>query len=401
MTKDVLIDVGVKEIRLAIIEDGEVAEIRIEKNQKQSLVGNIYRGKVVRVLSGMQSAFVDIGLEKNAYLYVKDVLPPKYNEDGDILTNAGNLPDISELINQGQEITVQVIKDAVDEKGPRVTTLISIPGRYTVFLPQGHAIGISKRIDNQEERQRLKEIALSVKPFNGSLIIRTASENIDEALLIEDINSLSSLWESISEKEKKGRMPRVLYGEQGIIGNALREHLSTGINRFMVNHKETYEKIISILSNEAPDLKERVEFYNKEYDMFEYYHVQSALKEALSRKIWLKSGAYLIFDYTEAMTVVDVNSGKFVGKTDMEQTVFNINIEAANALVRQIRLRNLSGIIIVDFIDMQKKEHRDQLIQHLREGVKNDKIQTVVVGITSLGLVEMTRKKIRLPLSNG
>ncbi|NLB79136.1 MAG: ribonuclease, partial [Clostridiaceae bacterium] len=184
-------------------------------------------------------------------------------------------------------------------------------------------------------------------------------------------------------------------------GNALREHLSTGINRFMVNHKETYEKIISILSNEAPDLKERVEFYNKEYDMFEYYHVQSALKEALSRKIWLKSGAYLIFDYTEAMTVVDVNSGKFVGKTDMEQTVFNINIEAANALVRQIRLRNLSGIIIVDFIDMQKKEHRDQLIQHLREGVKNDKIQTVVVGITSLGLVEMTRKKIRLPLSNG
>lgn len=401
MIKDVLIDVGVKEIRLAIIEDGEVAEIRIEKNQEQSLVGNIYRGKVVRVLSGMQSAFVDIGLEKNAYLYVKDVLPPKYNEDGDILTNGGNLPDISELINQGQEVTVQVTKDAVGEKGPRVTTLISIPGRYTVFLPQGHTIGISKRIDNQEERQRLKEIALSVKPFNGSLIIRTASENIFEDLLIEDINLLSSLWESISEQEKKGRTPRVLYGEQGIIGNALREHLSTGVNRFMVNHKETYQKIISILSNEAPDLKERVEFYNKEYDMFEYYHVQSALKEALSRKIWLKSGAYLIFDYTEAMTVVDVNSGKFVGKTDMEQTVFNINIEAANALARQIRLRNLSGIIIVDFIDMQKKEHRDQLIQHLREAVKNDKIQTVVVGITSLGLVEMTRKKVRLPLSNG
>lgn len=398
MIKDVLIDVGDKEIRLAIIEDGEAAEIRIEKNEEKSLVGNIYRGKVVRILSGMQSAFVDIGLDKNAYLYVKDVLPAKYSEDGEIVTNAGNLPDISELLNQGREITVQVIKDAVGEKGPRVTTILSIPGRYTVFLPQGHTIGISKRIDIPEERQRLKEIALSVKPYYGGLIVRTASENICEGLLIEDIDALSALWENIHEQENKGRVPRLLYGEQGIIGHAIREHLSMS-NRFVVNHKETYEKILSILSVEAPNLKERVEFYNKEYDMFEYYHVQSALKEALSRKVWLKSGGYLVFDYTEAMTVVDVNSGKFVGKTDMEETVYNINIEAANALVRQIRLRNLSGIIIVDFIDMQKKEHREQLIKHLREAVKADKIQTVVVGMTSLGLVEITRKKVRLPLS--
>jgi ribonuclease G len=398
MIKDILIDIGTDETRIAILEDGVVAEIQIEKNQEKSLVGNIYKGKVVRVLSGMQSAFVDIGLKKNAYLYVKDVIPVKYN-NSDELTHSGSLPDISELLNQGQEINVQVIKDAIGEKGPRVSAHIAIPGRYTVFLPHGNTIGISKRIASQEERQRLREIVASVKSDKSGIIVRTSSESIGEALLTEEINTLSSLWESIQEKEKKVNSPELLHGEPGIIEHTIREHLST-CNRFIVNQKETYEKITSLLSDEAPGLKERVEYYNKCYDMFEYYNVQSALKEALSRKVWLKNGAYLVFDYTEAMTVVDVNSGKYVGKLDMEETVFKINIEAANALVRQIRLRNLSGIIIVDFIDMQKKEHREQLLQHLREAVKADRIQTVVVGMTSLGLVEMTRKKVRIPLSN-
>lgn len=398
MIKDILIDIGTDETRIAILEDGVVAEIQIEKNQEKSLVGNIYKGKVVRVLSGMQSAFVDIGLKKNAYLYVKDVIPVKYN-NSDELTHSGSLPDISELLNQGQEINVQVIKDAIGEKGPRVSAHIAIPGRYTVFLPHGNTIGISKRIASQEERQRLREIVASVKSDKSGIIVRTSSESIGEALLTEEINTLSSLWESIQEKEKKVNSPELLHGEPGIIEHTIREHLST-CNRFIVNQKETYEKITSLLSDEAPGLKERVEYYNKCYDMFEYYNVQSALKEALSRKVWLKNGAYLVFDYTEAMTVVDVNSGKYVGKLDMEETVFKINIEAANALVRQIRLRNLSGIIIVDFIDMQKKEHRQKLLQHLREAVKSDKIQTVVVGMTSLGLVEITRKKVYLPLSN-
>ncbi|MGI6085508.1 MAG: Rne/Rng family ribonuclease [Acetivibrionales bacterium] len=446
MIKDVIVDVADKEIRLAILEDGVVSEIRIEKYDKKSLVGNIYRGKITRVLSGMQSAFVDIGIGRNAYLYVKDVLTSKYNdlsryqnqrpragseslkleagdmplsetatsschlksggdlyyrynENSDASAHSGNLPDISELLKQGGDITVQVIKDAAGEKGPRVSAFISIAGRYTVYLPYGGIIGISKRIEDQEERQRLKKTAASVKPDEAGLIIRTAAENIDESMLIEDINTLASLWGKIREDEKGGRIPRLLYSEPGIIGHAVREHLSASVNRFLVNHRQTYEKIISILSAEAPDLKARVEYYDKEYDMFEYYHVQSALKEALSRKIWLKSGAYLVFDHTEALTVIDVNSGKFVGKSDMEETAYEINIEAANAVARQIRLRNISGIIIVDFIDMQKKEHKEQLIQYLRNAVKADKIQTVVVGMTNLGLVEMTRKKVRLPLS--
>ena len=399
MIKDVLVDIGVSETRLAILEDGVVSEIQIEKNQEKSLVGNIYKGKVMRVLPGMQSAFVDIGLKRNAYLYAKDVLHEKFDEDDTETIHSGNLPDISEILKQGQEIIVQVIKDAMGEKGPRITTVISIPGSFTVFFPYGSTIGISKKIENQEERRRLRQLVESVKPENCGIIVRTASENVNENLLIEEIKTLSSLWESIREQEKKVNSPSLLYGQQSLAELAVREHLASS-NRFIVNDKETYKKILSLLGNETSGLKEKVEYYNKEYDMFEYYNVQSALKEALSRKVWLKNGAYLVFDYTEAMTVVDVNSGKFVGNADMEETVFKINIEAANALARQIRLRNLSGIIIVDFIDMKKKEHRQQLLQHLREVVKADKVPTVVVGMTNLGLVEITRKKVNLPLAN-
>jgi len=399
MIKDVLVDIGANETRLAILEDGAVSEIQVEKNQEKSLVGNIYKGKVVRVIPGMQSAFVDIGLKKNAYLYVKDVLHEQFDEDDTETIHSGNLPDISEVLKQGQEIIVQVIKDAMGEKGPRITAVISILGSYTVFFPYGSTIGISKKIEDQEERRRLRQLVESVKPEHCGIIVRTASENVHESLLIEEINTLSSLWESIREQGKKVNSPNLLYGQQSLTELAVREHLASS-NRFIVNDRETYKKILSSLGDASSGLKEKVEYYNKDYDMFEYYNVQSALKEALSRKVWLKNGAYLVFDYTEAMTVVDVNSGKFVGNTNMEETVFKINIEAANALVRQIRLRNLSGIIIVDFIDMQKKEHRQQLLHHLREAVKADRVPTVVVGMTNLGLVEITRKKVNLPLSD-
>jgi len=244
MIKDVLIDVGNGEIRLAILEDGVVSEIRVEKDEEKSLVGNIYKGKVLRVILGMQSAFVDIGHKKNAYLYVKDALPVKYNKNDDVLTYSGSLPDITELLTQGQELTVQVIKDAVGEKGPRVTTRVSLPGRYTVFFPYENSIGISKKIDDQEERQRLKEIAMSIKPSDSGLVLRTSSENIDKALLAEEINVLSSLWESIEEQEKKSKAPELLYSEQGIIEHTIREQLSSS-DRFLVNHRR-HIKIYSL-----------------------------------------------------------------------------------------------------------------------------------------------------------
>ncbi len=398
MVKDVLVDVGLGEIRLAVLENSLPAEIYIEKREGARLVGNIYRGRVERVLPGMQSAFVDIGLEKNAFLYVKDVVPINYNEDGDVLLSSDGFPDISELLSQGQEISVQVIKEPTGNKGPRVTTRLSLAGRYAVMMPGINAQGVSKKIRDHEERKRLRSIAQQHRPENAGLIMRTASENIPEEMLVEDIQNLKGQRDLLIKKEQKGAVPRILYGEPGIIAHAVREYLTSDINRFLINDRDEYEKVLAQLDDAASGLKMKVEYFSKNYDMFEYYHVESALVEALSRKVWLNSGAYLIFDRTEALTVIDVNSGKFVGKTDLEETAFKINVEAAKAIARQIRLRDLSGIIIVDFIDMHQKEHREQLVQTLREAVKGDKTQTTVMGMTSLGLVEMTRKKIRQPL---
>lgn len=398
MVKDVLVDVGIGEIRLAILENGEPAEIYIEKNDGRSLVGNIYRGKVERVLPGMQSAFIDIGLDKNAFLYVKDILPTSYDEDGEIILPKDGMPDISELVSQGQEISVQVIKDATGNKGPRVTTRVTLPGRYSVLIPHSSVVGVSKKIEAADVRSRLREIAKSQKPNNAGIIVRTAALDASEDFIIEDIRNLKKQWEQLVRKEQKGAVPRLLHGEPGMVIQAVREYLTADIHRFLINDREAYDEVCTLLDEVSPGLKMKVEYFSKNYDLFEYYHVESALMEALSRKVWLKSGAYLVFDRTEALTVVDVNSGKNVGRTHLEETALKINLEAAKMIARQIRLRDISGIIVVDFIDMHDKEHREQVVQCLREAVKQDKTQTVVVGMTSLGLVEMTRKKVRQPL---
>lgn len=399
MIKDILFDIRDGQYRLAVLEDGELAEIHIEKNDGKSLVGNIYRGKVERVISCMQSAFVDIGLDKNAYLAVKDLVSRDCDFSDDALAGRGAFPDISGLLRQGNEISVQVIKDASGEKGPRVTTNISIPGRYAVIMPGIKAYGVSKKIEDNEERKMLKEIAAEFRPENCGLILRTAAQDADAGQISEDIKKLLAIWNNITRSEEKGRVPRLLYCGAGNLGQVVREYLTPGINKFIVNDMAVYEKIISLAETEAPQLRTKVELYSRDYDMFEYYRIQSAIKEALSRKVWLKSGAYLVFDKTEALTAIDVNSGKFVGKKDPEETAFSINLEAAKTIARQIRLRNLSGIIIIDFIDMKQNEHKEQVVRALKNHVKNDKIKTAVLGMTRLGLVEMTRKKVKNPLS--
>lgn len=395
MEKDVLIDVNNDEIRLALLEDGQPVEIYYEKLGNRSLVGNIYRGKVERTLKGMQAAFVDIGLEKNAFLYVKDVAPVSSGGEDKVSARAG---DISGLLSPGQEITVQVMKDPSDTKGARVTTRISLPGRYSVLVFNSHSTGISQKIEDEEERARLRDIALRHRPENAGLIIRTAAEGMSEEDIAGDIAELKEIYDDIREKEKKGSVPRLLYKEPGMVDRAVREFLTSDIRRFVINSESEYEKIISYISENRPDLKNKIQLYSGKYDMFEYYHVESALNEALSRKVYLKSGAYLIFDRTEALTVIDVNSGKYTGKADPEDTALKINLEAAQKIAHQIRLRNLSGIIIVDFIDMRQKEHQQKVVDTLSELVKADRTHTVVVGMTGLGLVEMTRKKIRQPL---
>ncbi len=399
MIKDILIDVGKNQIVLAVLEDEQVVDIRVENVENQSLVGNIYRGKVERVMPGMQSAFIDIGLEKNAYLSVKDAIPIDYNENDELLIKSNDLPDISQYLSAGQEITVQIIKDQVGEKGARASTQITLAGRYSVLMPQGDFVGISKKIDNQQERTRLKELALNMKEEPCGIIIRTAAEQVSEDLLEDDIKELQALWRHINKQQQKGKVPRTLHTEAGIIDFVVREYLSSDANRILVNDKEAYENIVSELK-EQPTLRGKVKYYHQEYDMFEFYGVKSEIDRALLRKVWLKSGAYLIFDKTEALTVIDVNTGKFIGKIDMEETALKINLEAAYAVAQQIRLRNLSGIIIIDFIDMVKKEHKEELLKALKQRVRDDKTYTVVVGMTNLGLIEMTRKKVRLPLAS-
>lgn len=394
MIKDILVDVKPDQTRVAIMEDGELAEIYVDTPEQKKLFGNIYRAKVERVLPGMQCAFVDIGLDKNAFLYVGDILT-----DSTLKQNETGLPGQSEkieyLVKQGQEITVQVIKEAIESKGPRVTTHITLPGRNTVLSPFTPGIGISKKITDRSERDRLKGIAEELCPEGMGLIIRTAAEGIETRELQQEIRNLLKQWEVILAKEVRGSVPRCLYQEPDFVQRLARDLLNAGVRRFVINDRTVYEKLLELMDEISPEMKAKVEYFFADYDLFEYYHVESSIQKALARKVWLKCGGYLVIDKTEALTVIDVNTGKYTGKDDQEDTILKTNIEAATAIARQIRLRDISGIILIDFIDMQEDTHRDRVLTALKDAVKQDGTKTVVVGMTRLGLVEMTRKKVR------
>lgn len=396
MIKDILVDSKPDQTRVAILEDGELAEIYMDSPGQQKLFGNIYRGKVERVLPGMQCAFVDIGLDKNAFLYAGDIFAwASPDQDEPDHPTHESVEKIERLIREGQEITVQVVKEAIETKGPRVTTHITLPGRNTVLSPFSPGVGVSRKIQDPNERDRLKSIADKLCPKGMGIIIRTAAQGLDACELEEDILLLLKLWQKILEKEDRGSVPRCIYQEPGLVQRLARDLLNTGVRRFILNNRSEYENILELLNDISPDMKMKVEYFYGEYDLFEYYHVESAIQKALARKVWLKCGGYLVFDKTEALTVIDVNTGKFTGKDDQEETILMTNLEATIAIARQIRLRDISGIILIDFIDMQETAHKEQILSSLREAVKQDGTKTVVLGMTRLGLVEMTRKKVR------
>lgn len=388
MIRDILVDVRPDETRIAVVEDGEPVEIYIETAGNEKLAGNIYRGKVERVLPGMQSAFVDIGTGKNAFLYADDIMNENHK-------NPAQDARIEDLISQGQEITVQVIKEEIENKGPRVTTNITLPGRIVVLTPVTPGIGVSKKIKCPDEKERLRQLAANLCPDGMGIVVRTAAEGLDSEELESDIKNLLNLWKNISDKEKKGAVPRCLYSESGVIYKLVRDHIDSGLHRLIINDRSEYEKLLEHIAIAAPGMQTKIEYFCKDYDMFEYYHIDSAISKALARKVWLKSGGYLIFDKTEALTVIDVNTGKYVGKDTLEETMIRTNEEAALTIAKQIRLRNISGIILIDFIDMKESSHKERLLSVLREAVQADSSKVVVVGMTSLGLVEMTRKKVR------
>lgn len=395
MTKEILINIGIDENRVAILEDGVLVEFLIERPEEQRRAGNIYRGKVENVLPGMQAAFVDIGEEKNAFLYIDDVLPKEGESEN------GEAPkhfSIQDLLHEGQEIIVQMIKEPIGTKGPRVVTQITIPGRYLVLVPAVDYVGISRRVEDETERERLKSVVASFKASGIGLIVRTAAEGVEGAELQSDYEFLVNVWEKIKKKSKKGPCPALLYRDHDFLYRILRDYLSKDVNQLLIDENDTYTKALELVKTLAPSLKSRVQLYNGTAPLFEVFNVESQVEKALRRKVWLECGAYLVFDQTEALTVIDVNTGKFTGTTCLEDTVYQTNLMAAGEIARQIRLRNLAGIIIVDFIDMRSDEERNQVIAKLEAEFARDKVKVNILGFTSLGLLELTRKKVRQSL---
>ncbi|KJS03858.1 MAG: ribonuclease G [Peptococcaceae bacterium BRH_c4a] len=396
MLREIVINVSDEETRVAVLEDKNPVELFIERSVTQRLVGNIFRGRVENVLPGMQAAFVDIGLDKNAFLYVEDALPAR-SPDGQGHGSALGT-NICDILKHGQEVIVQIVKEPIGTKGPRVTTHITLPGRYLVLMPTMDYIGISRRIENEKERDRLKDLASRVKPENMGVIVRTVAEGVDEEDLRQDIVMLTRLWKKILHRSAHGPAPNLLHRDLELIQRIMRDTFTEDVGRLTIDSRYEYEKMLDLLDITGPRLKFKVSLDERE-DIFREYGIEQELEKALKRKVWLKCGGYIVIDQAEALTAIDVNTGKFVGTTNLEDTVLRTNLDAAVEIARQLRLRNLGGIIIADFIDMHLEEHRRQVLQVLEEEIKKDKTKTNILGITQLGLVEMTRKKVRSSLS--
>jgi ribonuclease G len=405
MDGEILINVTREETRVALLEGGQVLEFYIERKHDASLVGNIYKGRVLKILPGMQSAFVDIGLEKAAFLYVTDIradieeYAPLVEEEDDALelvSKRGRTDlTIEEVIQEGQEILVQVSKDPIGSKGARLTSYVTLPGRYLVLMPNVEHIGISRRISDEVERIRLKSIVGDMKPKGYGLIIRTASEGSTEEDIKKDLEFLLLLWETIMKKKDKITATSLLYSDLDLVFRSVRDLMSTDVKRLVIDSEEEYEKLKDFVRTNFEKLLDKIELFEGTELIFEAYGIELDLSRALGRKVWLKSGGYIVIDQTEAMTVIDVNTGKFVGKEELEDTIFKTNIEAVKEIAYQIRLRNLGGIIIVDFIDMERLENRDRVFNAFVEAMKRDRAKNTISHISELGLIQMTRKRVR------
>lgn len=397
MTKEILVTVDVDETRAAVIEDGELVELFIERPVHQRVVGNIYKGKVENVLPGMQAAFVDIGLERNSFLYVDDAIPGKAEVEGETVgaVNTKQLT-IKDVLRPGQEIIVQVAKEPIGTKGARVTRHITLPGRFLVLMPHVDYIGVSRRISDERERERLKQLAASVKPVGSGLIVRTVAEGAQEEELAKDAAFLQRLWERISARAGGAPSPSLLHRDLGLVHRVVRDWFDDTVDQFIIDHKEEYQRATEVLDLHAPHLKDRLKLYTRtDQSMFDFHGIEMEIDKALKKRVWLKSGGYIVIDQTEALTAIDVNTGKFVGTTNLADTVFKTNLEAAKEIARQLRLRDIGGIIIVDFIDMEITEHKTKVIKALEDELRRDRTRANVLGLTQLGLLEMTRKKSR------
>ena len=396
---ELLVNVTPNETRIALVDTGVLKEVHIERQAKRGIVGNIYKGRVTRVLPGMQSAFVDIGLEKAAFLHASDIV--SYTECVDENEKKQFVvKDIAQLVHEGQDIIVQVVKDPLGTKGARLTTDITLPSRYLVFMPENSHVGVSQRIASEDERIRLKALVEPYCDELGGYIIRTAAEGVSEEELRQDADFLKRVWRKVMERKAKYPTRSMIYGELALTQRVLRDFIGQDIEKIRIDSKQCFAQVKEFTEEFMPELTSKLTTYSGNQPLFDVYSVETAINTALDKRVNLKSGGYLIIEQTEAMTTIDINTGAFVGHRNLEETIFNTNIEATRAIAQQLQLRNLGGIIIIDFIDMQTDEHRQRVLQSLEEALAKDPVKTNVNGFTQLGLVEMTRKRTRESLEH-
>jgi len=405
MSNEIIINVTRQETRVALLEDRVLAEIYIERTKDRGIMGNIYKGKVVKVLPGMQAAFVDIGLEKASFLYVSDVYGgmEDYEEmifQGEELPNSVNLSSqIEDLLSEGQEVLVQVSKEPLGTKGTRITSHISLPGRYLVYMPTVDHVGVSRRIKDERERKRLREVVQGMKPPSGGLIVRTASEGAEPDEIRNDMEFLLRLWSNVQKKKESSAAPSLIHSDLTMVLRVIRDILSPQVSRIVIDSKEEYEDILSFINTYMPKQKCEILLYDKAEPIFDAYGIEMEIDKILGRKVWLKSGGYIVIDMCEALVAIDVNTGRYVGKRNLADTILKTNLEAAKEIAYQLRLRNIGGIIIIDFIDMEREGDREKVFQAFEEALRKDRQKTSIFKISDLGLVEMTRKRTRENIS--
>ena len=399
MKKEIFINESMGETRIAIQEDSQLVEVYVEKQDKHRMVGNVYKGKVENVLPGMQAAFIEIGLERTAFLHAKDI-HPKVAVGNDLQ----DLPpgNIDDLVSEGNDILVQVLKDPLGTKGARLSTYITLPSRYLVYLPKGSGVGVSTRIEDSDERQRLRELVQSFIDENsrGGFIVRTAAEGAGFDELRADMVFLQKLWDVITEKALRTKVGNIVHSDLELPLRVLRDVADQEISKVQVDLESVFDKMREFSRVFIPEMLSKLELYEGERPVFDLHGVEDEIQKALDRKVLLKSGGHLIIDQTEAMTTIDVNTGGFVGHRNLEETIFKTNLEAAVTIARQLRLRNLGGIIILDFIDMEDQSHKNRVLEALQRCLETDNARTKVCEVSSLGLVEMTRKRTRESLEN-
>jgi ribonuclease G len=401
MNEQILVNVTPQETRVAVVQHGAVQELHVERTATRGIVGNVYLGKVARVLPGMQSAFVDIGLERAAFLHVADLWEHRvFNHHNNAKLNGMPPPAIEKMVFEGQTIIVQVSKEPLGTKGARLTTQISLAGRMLVHLPQDPHIGVSQRIENETEREALRNQLMKLLPDNaGGFIVRTHAEDATDEELQTDIQYLHMRWREILNLAKTKPAPHLLYEDLTMAQRVVRDLVNMETQSIIIDSKETHQNLLSFAETYATETLDRIQLHKGERPLFEQFNIEDEIQKALGRRVDLKSGGYLIIDQTEALTTIDVNTGGFIGARNFEDTVFKTNLEAAQAIARQLRLRNLGGIIVIDFIDMISEEHQKSVLHELQKALARDRARTTMTGFSALGLLEMTRKRTRESLA--